>query len=278
MQYIAIKSYICISYCKYNQYTCNIQYICKMIKAERLQLITEHIHKEKKVLLADLSLLLKVSEDTVRRDIKELSDQGLLKAVRGGAISRSATPHHYREREHYDVSHKQIMAEKAIKHIKNGQVILFDAGTSVLAIATLLPRDLEITVITNSFPVANVLEDHPTVEVIFLGGRLHKSSFSTAGHEVIQTIRGIRPDICFLGICSIDLISGVTGLSYDDCQVKKAMVETSKQIIALATLEKLGTTEPYYITSMNDIDIIITDTDPDHEQLKIYKDAGIRME
>ncbi|EDM34866.1 Transcriptional Regulator, DeoR family protein [Pedobacter sp. BAL39] len=249
-----------------------------MIKAERLQLITEHIYKEKKVLLADLSRLLDVSEDTVRRDIKELSDQGLLKAVRGGAISRSSTPHHYREREHYDVSHKQIMAEKAIRHIKNGQVVLFDSGTSVLAIATLLPRDLEITVITNSFPVANVLEDHPSVEVIFLGGRLNKSSFSTAGHEVIQTIRGIRPDICFLGICSIDLTSGITGISYDDSQVKKAMVETSKQIIALATLEKLGTTEPYYITSMNDIDIIITDITPEHESLSLYKDAGIRME
>jgi len=249
-----------------------------MIKAERLQLITEHIYKEKKVLLADLSRLLDVSEDTVRRDIKELSDQGLLKAVRGGAISRSSTPHHYREREHYDVSHKQIMAEKAIRHIKNGQVLLFDSGTSVLAIATLLPRDLEITVITNSFPVANVLEDHPSVEVIFLGGRLNKSSFSTAGHEVIQTIRGIRPDICFLGICSIDLTSGITGISYDDSQVKKAMVETSKQIIALATLEKLGTTEPYYITSMNDIDIIITDIDPEDKSLSLYRDAGIRME
>jgi len=249
-----------------------------MIKAERLQLITEHIYKEKKVLLADLSRLLDVSEDTVRRDIKELSDQGLLKAVRGGAISRSSTPHHYREREHYDVSHKQIMAEKAIRHIKNGQVVLFDSGTSVLAIATLLPRDLEITVITNSFPVANVLEDHPSVEVIFLGGRLNKSSFSTAGHEVIQTIRGIRPDICFLGICSIDLTSGITGISYDDSQVKKAMVETSKQIIALATLEKLGTTEPYYITSMNDIDIIITDIDPEDKSLSLYRDAGIRME
>ena len=249
-----------------------------MIKEERLQLIIEHIRKERKVLLGDLSTLLGVSEDTVRRDIKELSDQGLLKAVRGGAISRSPIPRHFREREHYDVSHKGIIAEKAVKLIKNGQVVLFDSGTSVLAIATLLPLDLQITVITNSFPVASVLEDHPCIEVIFLGGRLNKSSFSTSGFEVIQTIRGIRPDICFLGICSIDLISGVTGISYEDCQVKKAMVETSKQIIALATVEKLGTTEPYYITSMSDIDTIITDIDPEHESLKAYKDAGIKLE
>ena len=162
-----------------------------MIKEERLQLIIEHIRKEKKVLLGDLSTLLGVSEDTVRRDIKELSDQGLLKAVRGGAISRSPIPRHFREREHYDVSHKGIIAEKAVKLIKNGQVVLFDAGTSVLAIATLLPRDLQITVITNSFPVVTILEDHPCIEVIFLGGRLNKNSFSTTGFEIIQTIRCI---------------------------------------------------------------------------------------
>jgi len=249
-----------------------------MIKAERLQLIIEHIRKERKVLLGDLSTLLEVSEDTVRRDIKELSDQGLLKAVRGGAISRSPIPQHFREREHYDVSHKEIIAQKAVKLIKNGQVVLFDSGTSVLAIATHLPRDLQITVVTNSFPVATVLEDHPLIEVIFLGGRLNKSSFSTTGFEVIQTIRSIRPDICFLGICSIDLISGVTGIGYEDCQIKKAMIETSKQVIAIATFEKLDTTESYYITSTSDLDIIITDTDPNHENLKSYRDLGIRLE
>lgn len=260
-------------YFEYIAYLCN-----SMIKEERLQLIIDHVRKEGKVLLGQLSLTLGVSEDTVRRDIKELSDQGLLKAVRGGAISRSPIPHHFREREHYDVSHKEIIAEKAVKLIKNGQVVLFDSGTSVLAIASHLPRDLQITVITNSFPVATVLEDHPCIEVIFLGGRLSKSSFSTAGHDVIQSVRGIRADICFLGICSIDLISGVTGIDYDDCQVKKVMVETSKQIIALATLEKIGTTEPYYITSMSDIDLIITDVDPGHESLKAYVDAGVRLE
>lgn len=248
-----------------------------MIKEERLQLIIEHIRKERKVLLGDLSTLLGVSEDTVRRDIKELSDQGLLKAVRGGAISRSPIPQHFRDRQYYDVSHKEIIAEKAVKLIKNGQVVLFDSGTSVLAIATQLPLDLQITVITNSFPVATVLEDHPYIEVIFLGGRLNKSSFSTSGYEVIKTIRGIRADICFLGICSIDLISGVTGITYEDSQVKKAMVETSKQIIALATFEKMGTTETYYITSMSDIDTIVTDIDPEHENLKAYRDAGIGL-
>lgn len=248
-----------------------------MIKAERQQLIISHISKDQKVLLGDLSTLLNVSEDTVRRDIKELSDQGLLKAVRGGAILNSPIPLHFRDREHYDVSHKKIIAEKALSFIKDGQVVLFDAGTSALAVATHLPKERCITVITNSFPVASVLEDHPNAEVIFIGGRLNKTAFSTFGHEVIQTLNNIRPDICFLGICSIDINMGITGKDYEDAQVKRKMVENAKQVIALSTLEKMGTAEHYHICNISAIDTIITDLDPQHEALVAYTEIGINI-
>lgn len=248
-----------------------------MIKAERQQLIISHISKDRKVLLGDLSTLLNVSEDTVRRDIKELSDQGLLKAVRGGAILNSPIPLHFRDREHYDVSHKQIIAEKALSFIKDGQVVLFDAGTSALAVATHLPRERRITVVTNSFPVASVMEDHPNAEVIFIGGRLNKTAFSTFGHDVIQTLDGIRPDICLLGICSIDINLGVTGKDYDDAQVKRKMVENAKQVIALTTLEKIGTAEHYHICGIEAIDTIITDIDAAHEELADFSGIGIQV-
>lgn len=248
-----------------------------MIKAERQQIIISHISKDQKVLLGDLSVLLNVSEDTVRRDIKELSDQGLLKAVRGGAILNSPIPRHYRDREHYDVSHKKIIAEKATSLIKDGQVVLFDSGTSALAVASNIPRERCITVITNSFPVASVLEDHPNAEVLFIGGRLNKTAFSTSGHEVIQTLSTIRPDLCFLGICSIDIHLGVTGQDYEDAQVKRKMVENSRQVIALSTLEKMGRAEHYHICNIDAIDIIITDADPMHEELLGFTEIGIKV-
>jgi len=248
-----------------------------MMKAERKQAIIDHISREGKVLLGDLSAALNVSEDTIRRDIKELSDEGLLKAVRGGAILHSPIPLHYREREHQDIRHKEIIADKALKFIKDGQVIIFDAGTSALAVAARLPKELRITVVTNSFPVANILEDHPNAEVIFIGGRLYKFAFSTMGYEAIQSLKNIRADICFLGICSIDLNIGVTGLNYEDSQMKKTMVETSKHIIALSTFEKLDTAENYYICATNEINTIITDVDPAEGKLQHYTDAGIAV-
>lgn len=248
-----------------------------MIKAERQNLILEQLLKDKKVLLEGISKMLNVSEDTVRRDIKELSDQGLLQAVRGGAIHKSSIPIHFKDRQYIDVAHKQIIAKKVMHYIKPGMVVLIDAGTSALAAVSSLPKDIELTVVTNSFPVASILEDHSKIEVLFIGGKLNKTSFSTTGYETIQAIRNIRADICLLGICSIDLNYGITGADYEDSLIKRAMVETSKFIIALSTSDKLNTSESFYICASNLLNVIITELPPDDVELNGYSQSGIEM-
>lgn len=248
-----------------------------MIKAERQDLILEYLIKDKKVLLDQVSKVLKVSEDTIRRDIKELSDKGLLKAVRGGAIQRSSMPLHFKDRQNIDVPHKKIIAEKVLEYIKPGMVLLVDSGTSALAVIANLPKDIALTVVTNSFPVASLLEDHTEIEVLFMGGMLNKISFSTTGYETIQSIRNIRADICLLGVCSIDLNFGVTGDDYEDSLVKRVMIETSKRTIALSTSDKLGKSESFYICAANSLNVIITEADPKSDYLKPYVDAGIEI-
>lgn len=247
-----------------------------MVKEERLQAILEQLTRDNKVQLNEMSRILNVSEDTIRRDIKELDIQGLLKAVRGGAIANSTIPHHYRDRENYDLGQKKVIAEKALQFLKDGQVIFFDGGTSVLALAKSLPKDLKVTVVTNSFPVANVLEDHPNAEVIFAGGRLYKTGFTTIGSQALETIRNVRADIYFFGVSSIHTI-GLTGKSYEDSQIKKMMVEMSTQIIALSTLEKINTAEAFYICPITDIDVLITEEDPESNQLSAYRELGLTI-
>jgi DeoR/GlpR family transcriptional regulator of sugar metabolism len=247
-----------------------------MVKEERLQLILEQLTKGNKVQLSDMSRLLNVSEDTVRRDIKELDVQGLLKAVRGGAITTSTIPQHYRDREKYDVSQKLHIAEKAIPFLKDGQTIFMDGGTSVLAVAQMLPRDLKIQVVTNSFPVADVLEDHPTAEVIFAGGRLYKTAFTTIGQQTIDTIRNVRANIYFFGVSSIHTI-GLTARSYEDSLVKRSMVENSQQIIALSTLEKIDTAESFFICPITKVDVLITEANSEDEKLRPYRELGLKV-
>ncbi len=248
-----------------------------MVKEERLQVIIDMLEKDNKVRLDELSTLLNVSEDTVRRDIKELDMQGLLRAVRGGAISHSPIPQHYRDREKYNQQHKQVIANKALQFLKDGQVVFFDGGTSVVALAAALPKELKITIITNSFPVANILEDHPNAEVIFAGGRLHKTAFTTMGQETIDTFRKVRADICMLGICSLHHSMGITSIIYEDAQLNNIMINQAQKTIALSALEKINTVEPFYVCPVTDVDVIITETDADHVTLASYKHLGIEV-
>ncbi|WP_421940856.1 DeoR/GlpR family DNA-binding transcription regulator [Pedobacter sp.] len=248
-----------------------------MVKEERLQIIISTLEKDNKVRLDQLSTLLNVSEDTVRRDIKELDNLGLLRAVRGGAIARSPIPKHYRDREHYNQQHKQAIAVKALRFLKDGQVVFFDGGTSVTALAAQLPKDLKITVVTNSFPVANILEDHPSVEVIFAGGRLQKTAFTTVGQETVDTFKKVRADICMLGICSLHHAIGITSMVYEDAQLNNIMIDHAQKTIALSTLEKINTVEPFYVCPVGDLDVIITEADPAHADLEAYKKLGIEI-
>jgi DeoR/GlpR family transcriptional regulator of sugar metabolism len=248
-----------------------------MLKEERFQYILNRLGQDQKVYLAGLSTLLNVSEDTVRRDIKELAEQGLLKSVRGGAVPHSPGPMHFRDRITHDQERKQIIAKKALQFLRDGQVVIFDGGTSAMLIAQSLPRDIRLTVVTNSFPIASLLEEHEFVEVLFAGGRLLKDSFVTIGTDTIRFLQKFRADLCFLGICSIHNELGVTGPDYEESEVKRAMIESSRQVIALATSEKLGTAEAFYICPTERLSAIITDQSGGQEELSSYTDLGVQI-
>jgi DeoR/GlpR family transcriptional regulator of sugar metabolism len=248
-----------------------------MKKEERQKVILEYLSKEHRVTLMELSEYLNVSEDTIRRDVKELSDQGLLKAVRGGAVAPSPIPLHYRKREKHDIENKKIIAEKAISFLKDGQVVFIDGGTTSLALVASFPYDLKITVITNSFPVAALIEDLPNIELIFAGGKMCKTSFTTASIETIDFFRNFRADICILGICSIHHERGVTATLHDDSQIKKNMIQNSNFIIALSSVEKVGTAESYFVCPLKDINMLVTNISSEDDSLKVYKEAGVTI-
>ena len=145
-----------------------------MLKEERHRYIVDLLFKDKKVLTADLSEDLAVSEDTIRRDLKELADSGQIRKVHGGALVYTSNPFSYQDREVYAQESKQLIASKALPLFKDDLVVMMDGGTTNLELVRLLPRDLRATFFTNSLPVAVQLSNHPNVEVIFAGGKLLK--------------------------------------------------------------------------------------------------------
>lgn len=245
-----------------------------MLKEDRHNIILEETSTNGSSSFQLLCKKLAVSEDTIRRDIRELDSRGLLRAVRGGAVSVSRIPHHYREREHTDIEQKKVIAQKALSLLKNKQVLFFDGGTSVLELAKILPLDLNVTIITNSFPVANALEDHPLAEVIFLGGRLNKMSFATFGNETLKGVSKFKVDIYFLGICSIST-SRLSCKDLEDAELKLAMMQHSVKTVGLCTWDKVNSESTYFITETKELDVLITEKDKSTPNSESFTALGI---
>ena len=147
-----------------------------MLVEERRQAILERLGTDGKVVAAELSAVLAVSPDTVRRDLGELAEAGLLRRVHGGALPPAVGGRPYAVRREQAPAAKAAIAEATSRLLRDGQVILLDSGTTALEVARHLPPELDANVITNSPPIAVALADHPTVDVTVLGGKLEKLS------------------------------------------------------------------------------------------------------
>jgi DeoR/GlpR family transcriptional regulator of sugar metabolism len=118
---------------------------------------------------------------------------------------------------------------------------------------------------------------HPNIDVIVIGDKVSKSSKITVGGDAIEKIRQIRADLCILGINAIDGTHGVTDNDWDVVQLKKAMIESSKKVICLTITEKINTSQPIQVCTLDKIDILITESDPTNKLLEPYKNAGIKV-
>ncbi len=246
-----------------------------MLKEERQNFILNEVRAHSRVLSSELSLQLNVSEDTIRRDLKELSDTGHLRKVHGGAMSTSLNPYHFKDREIYAHEDKVLVAKKATPLFEDGQVIIMDGGTTNLELARIFHPNLKATIFTNSIPIATQLTEHPHINIIFIGGKLLKQAQVTIGMEVIQSLQRLKADICVLGTRSIDLKAGISEIDWEEAQVKRAAMAAANQVVSLAISEKLNTVQPYIVGDINAVHTLVTELNPDDNRLQPYHKAGL---
>ena len=172
--------------------------VSSMFKNERHAFILKQINLHNKVLSSELSSELQVSEDTVRRDLAELSDAGEIIKVHGGALSKS---YHYPIQQNlsYAQADKKRIAKKAIKLIQPGMTLLTEAGTTMLEMVRMIPDTMEATFFTVSPLMALELAAHPLLTVILIGGQIDMSSQINIGEKPISDLADIKVDLCFLG-------------------------------------------------------------------------------
>ena len=230
-----------------------------MLTAERRQAILTRLERDGKVVASELVAALGVSEDTVRRDLRELASGGLVQRVHGGALPPPPETGSFAQRLRVAPEAKAHLAAAALPLLEGASVIILDGGTTTLELARRLPPDRECTVLTNSPPVAAALATHPRAEVVLIGGRLLKDAQVTVGAAAVDALRQVRADACVLGVCSLHPELGVSCTDHDEAHVKRAMVAASAEVIALATADKVRTAGPWVVSPVADVTHLVTD-------------------
>lgn len=247
-----------------------------MLKKERHSFIMRQINLHNKVLSSDLSVQLDVSEDTVRRDLNELSESGKLLKVHGGALSKSFH-FPFQKNEVYAQPAKRSVALKAISLLKEGMVVLTGGGTTMIELAKLIPSDLEATFFTISPLVALELVEHPKLTVILIGGQLSKNAHINIGASVINDLSEIKVDMCFLGANGIDAKEGITDSDWEVVQVKKAMIKCTSKVTILSISEKLASVQKMRVCGLNEVTHFITELQPESEDLDNFRNYSLHI-
>lgn len=234
------------------------------------------INLHNRVLTSDLVQLLNVSEDTIRRDLQEMSDESLLYKVHGGALSKS----YHSTFDNSTVYAKEIkttIAKKAISLIKDGMVVLTGGGTTIIELVKQLPENLQATFFTISPLVAVELSKYDGIEVVLIGGLFSKNSQISYGGHVINQLAEINVDLCLLGTSALHPKDGITDTDWEINQLKKKMLSAAKKSAVLCISEKLNISLRLKVVALENIDYLVTELDPTEERLLQYQTKGLKI-
>ncbi|MDB5984407.1 MAG: Decarboxylase [Pseudomonas sp.] len=234
---------------------------------ERQKLIADRLALQGRVSASDLAVEFKVSEHSIRRDLAVLAEAGLCKRVYGGAISIAPQRVGISETNQALLGRKGSLGVAAAALIKPGQHIFIDAGSTNISIASAIDQQMALSVTTNSPAIALELAVLPLVDVILLGGRLHKTTGSAVGMTAIQQLTNFNFDLCFLGACAIDAVKGVTAFDMDDAEFKRSVVARSGQVVVAVTNEKLSSIAHYHVASCEELGVLVVEANAPQERL-----------
>ncbi|WP_062118487.1 DeoR/GlpR family DNA-binding transcription regulator [Aureimonas sp. AU40] len=246
-----------------------------MLTSERKALIQEVLRRDGRLVAKSFAHELGLSEDTIRRDLRELAGEGLLQRVHGGALPASPAVADFSVRAEAGSAVKQALGRAGARLIQPGQIVFLDGGTTNVQLARALSPDLKLTVVTHSPSIAVELTRHPRVEVELIGGRLFKHSVVTLGSSSAEAIARIRVDLYFMGVTGLHPETGATTGDGEEAAHKRLISRQSAETIVLAAREKLGAASPYAIVPLAEITTLVTEAGLPPETLSPLRAAGL---
>lgn len=235
-----------------------------MLKIDRHNKIEEELKSKGSVLISHLSEKLSVSEETIRRDLKEMEQANKLCRIHGGAY----LPETYTKgipiqlREIYFVKEKELMARHVIKsYIKEKDFIMLDSSSTCLTLAKeLLSTNMSLTIITNSLRICNLCNDTPSnIKLICPGGTLSTRNSSFVDYKTIDTLRSFIADKSFISCPSIDINHGLVDNNSDEGMVRSCMLKQSREHFLIVDHTKFSESTNVIFADLSSIDVIVTD-------------------
>ncbi|GGY46361.1 DeoR/GlpR family DNA-binding transcription regulator [Pseudoduganella albidiflava] len=239
---------------------------------ERRRLILEAVDEEGKVLAAELARRFDISEDTVRRDLRDLDLAGLLRRVHGGAVRRGGEAS-FTQREGTDQQRKALLGQALRPLLKPLDTVLIDAGSTNLALARQLDDGCAAAIVTNSPQIALALGEFRRTRVILLGGTYSAHCGAVLGARTLADIQALRADLCIVGLCS--LAPGRLGATNDEEAVlKRAMLAGSARRAAAVLNDRLTASAPFTIGTAADLDHVVLEADAPADLLATLRREG----
>ena len=231
---------------------------------DRHSRIVEQVRGAGRVLVTELAERFDVTPETIRRDLTALDRCGSLRKVHGGAIPAPTLPETgVTQREQVNTSAKQAIARAALEWLgpEPGTTLLVDAGTTTGAFARILPTESNLTIITNSVLTAASLAAAGQTRVRILGGQLRGLTQAAVGPEAVETLSTLRVDVALLGANGVSAAHGLSTPDPDEATVKRAMVRSARQVVALVDSTKIGQEHLVSFASLDDVDLLVTDVE-----------------
>jgi DeoR family fructose operon transcriptional repressor len=250
-----------------------------MYAEERQQRILDEARQAGRVEVTALAELLDVTPETVRRDLTVLERHGVLRRVHGGAIPLEKLGFEPRldvRQERY-TAEKERIAKRAVEQLPEEGTILLDAGSTTQALVELLPAGRELTVVTNSLPIASLVARSEHLSLYLLGGRLRGRTQAAVGDWAVDALSSISVDVAFVGTNGLTVRRGLTTPDQDEARVKRAIVNSARRAVVLCDSSKVGTDHFAQFAALDAVDTVITDTGLDDETATEIEAVGPRV-
>jgi DeoR family fructose operon transcriptional repressor len=252
-----------------------------MYAEERQQAMAQLIGQHGRLSVAELAETFAVTTETVRRDLSTLERIGLVRRMHGGAVPASSLTvieAGLLERDQVNPGAKDAIAAAAVKLLPPpGSVIVLDAGSTTARLAGVLPRDHRLTVVTHAVPVAARLAGLPQIELHLLPGRVRTKTQAAVGADTVAALADLRADVSFVATNGISTTYGLTTPDRDEAATKRAIVAAGRRVVVVADSSKVGVENAQRFASLDDLDVLVTDTGIEDEDRAALEKTGLEV-